>query len=269
MQAEPPRLREAAEDVVGEPGIELERELGGGPAAEIDGGAGERVVHRHDRVAVARDAAAVAERAVERLAERERRVLGGVVLARLEVAGRLEHEVEAGVEGELLEEVVVEPGAGRDAHAARAVESEANADARLGGRADVADAASGRARDGRGPVERAGERLEQQVVVLAVADRDADPVREDAHDEARAEERCAERLRVVDRDEEEVRARRQRLEPERAQAAREPLALLDLRRRRRAGRRAPASASAAESVEIGAGAWRRFSSAAVSASASA
>ena len=39
-----------------------------------------------------------------------------------------------------------------------------------------------------------------------------------------------ERLRVVDRDEEEVRARGERLEPERAKATGEPLALLDLRR---------------------------------------
>ena len=60
------------------------------PAAEIDRGARERVVHRHDGVAVARDPAPVAERAVERLAERERRVLGGVVVARLEVARAFE-----------------------------------------------------------------------------------------------------------------------------------------------------------------------------------
>ena len=64
-------------------------------AAEVDGRARERIVHRHDRVAVPRDAATVAERLVERLAERERRVLGRVVVARLEVAGALEDQVEA------------------------------------------------------------------------------------------------------------------------------------------------------------------------------
>ena len=94
------------------PGLGLERELGVRAAAEVDGGAGERVVHRHDGVAVARDPAPVAERPVERLAERERRVLDGVVVAGLEVARALDDEVEPGVEGELLEEVVVDAGAG-------------------------------------------------------------------------------------------------------------------------------------------------------------
>ena len=69
--------------------------------------------------------AAVAESAVERLAERERGVLDRVVVAGLEVARALDDEVEAGVEGELLEEVVVDAGAGVDAHAARAVERRA------------------------------------------------------------------------------------------------------------------------------------------------
>ena len=110
----PRGLREAAEEVPGHPGLGLERELGERPAAEIDGGAGERVVHRHGRVAVARDPAPVAERLVERLAERERGVLDGVVVAGLEVAGRLDDEVEPGVEGELLEEVVVDAGARLD-----------------------------------------------------------------------------------------------------------------------------------------------------------
>ncbi len=44
------------------PGSRSRLELCPGAAAEVDGGARERVVHRHDRVAVASDAAAVAER---------------------------------------------------------------------------------------------------------------------------------------------------------------------------------------------------------------
>ena len=96
------------------PGLGLDRELGERPPAEVDRRARERVVHRHDGVAVAGDPAAVAERVVERLAERERRVLDRVVVAGLEVAGALDDEVEAGVEGELLEEVVVDAGAGLD-----------------------------------------------------------------------------------------------------------------------------------------------------------
>ena len=64
------------------------------PAAEVDRARRERLVHRHGRVAVAGDAAAVAERLVERLAEHDADVLGRVVRAGLEVARRLDVEVE-------------------------------------------------------------------------------------------------------------------------------------------------------------------------------
>ena len=47
----------------GHPRLGLDRELGERAPAEVDGGSRERVVHRHDRVAVAGDPAAVAERA--------------------------------------------------------------------------------------------------------------------------------------------------------------------------------------------------------------
>ncbi len=81
----------------------------------------------------------------------------------------------------------------------------------------------------RRPVERARKRVEQKVVVLAVADRPADPVREDAHHQAFPHQHRAELLRLVDRDEEEVRPRRKRLEPELGEHLRAALALLDLR----------------------------------------
>ena len=106
-----------------------------GAPAEVDRDACERVVHRHDGVAVAGDPAAVAERCVERRTERERGVLGGVMSTGLEIAAPFEHQIEAGVEGKLLQQVVVEAGAGRDAHTARAVECEPHGKARLGGRA--------------------------------------------------------------------------------------------------------------------------------------
>ena len=149
VHREPPGLRERAEEVRGHAGLGLDLQLRVRPAAEVDRGARERVVHRHDRVAVARDPAAVAERLVERLAERERGVLDRVVVAGLEVAGALDDEVEPGVEGELLEEVVVDPGAGVDAHAARAVEAEAHRCASRRSRAG-AGRAGRRSRDGDG-----------------------------------------------------------------------------------------------------------------------
>ena len=52
----------------------------------------------------------------------------------LPVAGAVDDEVEAAVERELLEQVVVEPGAGLDAHEPGAVEPEPDADRRLRGR---------------------------------------------------------------------------------------------------------------------------------------
>ena len=132
------------------PGSRSSVELRRGPAAEVDRGARERVVHRHDGIAVTRDPAAVAERGVERLAEGERGVLRCVVRAGLEVARAFEDQVEAGVERELLEEVVVQTGAGRDAHARGAVEREPDGDARLRGCAHAGGPCAARGSDGRG-----------------------------------------------------------------------------------------------------------------------
>ena len=203
-----------------------------GTPAEVDRRSRERVVHRHDRVAVARDPAPVAERGVERRAERERRVLGGVVVAGLEVAGAFEDEVEAGVERELLEKVVVEAGAGGDAHAARAVEREAHGDPRLGGRAQRAGAPpAARQRPARaGRATRASASTSRSSSGASSTEtRIASGI--GAHDDALAQQRLVEREPVVDRDVEEVRVRLERREPERAQACREPLALLEHRRR--------------------------------------
>ena len=56
------------------------------PAGEVDHGARERLVERRVGRAEAGDAAPLAERLVERLAERQRAVLDGVVVVDLEVA---------------------------------------------------------------------------------------------------------------------------------------------------------------------------------------
>ncbi len=93
------------------------------------------------RVAEAADAGAVAERPVERLAERDAGVLDGVVLVHLEVAVDAQVEVHAGVERQRVEHVVEEADAGRDLRAAGAVDDESRVDGGL---------ARG-ARDGRAP----------------------------------------------------------------------------------------------------------------------
>ena len=204
-------------------------------------------------------------------AERERRVLGGVVVAGLEVADALEHQVEAGMEGELLEEVVVEARAGGDPHAARAVERETrrrNASRRSRARArDAAPAAARQATAGRARA-RAPRRAGRRPSASRTDARIASGIRAD--DEPLAQQRVAERRPVVDRDVEEVRVRRRaaaRPSARSAEASRSRSSITGARvGRRRRARRARASAA---SVETGAGAWRAFSSSAMSRRASA
>ena len=71
-----------------------------------------RLVHRHDRVPVAGDPGAVAERLVERLAEHDPGVLDRVVGAGLDVTGRAHVEIEAAVTSQQVEHVVEEADAG-------------------------------------------------------------------------------------------------------------------------------------------------------------
>ncbi len=58
----------------------------GGAAGEVDGGDGEGLVHGHDEVAGAEDAALVAEGLRDGLAEGDAGVFDGVVLVDVEVA---------------------------------------------------------------------------------------------------------------------------------------------------------------------------------------
>ncbi len=88
--------RGSASTCFARPGSCCELDLGRAAAAEIDRGARERVVHRHDRVAVARDPAR-GRRARGRAPRRARCAASSAVwcVAGLEVAAPLEHEVEA------------------------------------------------------------------------------------------------------------------------------------------------------------------------------
>ena len=134
-------------------------------AAEVDCGARERVVHRHDRVAVAGDARDDPRARRRAPPERQRRVLGRVVVAGLEVSDAFEHEVEAGVERELLDQVVVQAGSGSHSHAPGAVEREPHRQPRFGGRAQKAAAPAAARRNRQRPVEDPRERLDEYVVV--------------------------------------------------------------------------------------------------------
>jgi hypothetical protein len=133
-----------------------------------------------------------------------------VVRTGLQIARGLEHEVEARMEGELLEKVVVQPRSGRHPNATRSVESQPNGDSCLRCRTKVAHAPAGGRRDGRRTIERSCQRVDQKIVVLGITDRDTDTVLEHPHDDPAAPERFAQGLGGFERDEEEVPARRQR-----------------------------------------------------------
>ena len=135
-----------------------------------------------------------------------------MVPAGLEIAGCVDDEIEVPVEGQLLEQVVVEPRSRRDSHAAGAVEPKADTDRGLGRGAHIPCAP---------PDERgfACERREQKVVVVAIANGDADASSGRAHDEAVPQQSPGELRRLGHRDEDEVRVRPQRLVPKRTQLA--------------------------------------------------
>ena len=111
------RRRQTTDTVAGEGQLDLRVR----PSHEVDGRGRARLIHRHRRRPVARDAVPRAERLRERVAERGKHVLDGVVLVDVEVPGREQVEIEAGVESAEREEVVEEADAGGDADPSLAV----------------------------------------------------------------------------------------------------------------------------------------------------
>src|SRR5688572_13581398 len=102
------------------------------PPAEIDRNDGERFVHRHDEVAGAIDALAIAERLEERFTEHDADVFDGVVLIHVEIARRLQRQIESAVACKQLEHVIEETDAGADVVAAAAVDRQRACNLRLG-----------------------------------------------------------------------------------------------------------------------------------------
>ena len=100
------------------------------PAAEVERDAAKAVVHRETE-AVTLDAALVAQCFTQCLAERERRVLDGVMLVHLQVALDADGEIHARVPADLLQHVVEKAEAGEDVGAALAVEVEVDGDVRF------------------------------------------------------------------------------------------------------------------------------------------
>ena len=145
-----------------------------------------------------------------------------MVLVDLEVAARDAVEIEACVKGEQRQQVVEEPDPGRDVRPAAAVERERDPERRLGARADERRLASGRrARLG-------AERTQEDVVLGRPPERDPDPLREPADDDALLLEARAEIVLAADPD--EVARHRRSVEAGRDERVADALALGELGR---------------------------------------
>ena len=116
------------------------------PPRDVERDAGQRLVHRDIGVAIARDAAPVAERLRDRLPERDAAVLGGVVRVDVQVADRCQLDIDERMPRQLFEHVVEEADAGGDIIDAGAVEPDGDVEPRLVGVAADRGAAHGRSR---------------------------------------------------------------------------------------------------------------------------
>src|SRR3989442_2940624 len=101
------------------------------PPGDVHRRRDERLVHRNAGGAEAHDALLVAERLLERLAEHDADVLDGVVLVDLDVALRLEGEVDEAMLGERLEHVAEERNRRLHLRGAGAVQPQRERDLRL------------------------------------------------------------------------------------------------------------------------------------------
>ena len=84
------------------------------PAGDIERDTGQRLVHGQQAIRIAGDAAFVAERLAQGLAEREPGILHRMVVVDMVVADGLDLEVDQAVAGDLIEHVIEEADPGRD-----------------------------------------------------------------------------------------------------------------------------------------------------------
>ena len=136
VEGRPRRARERLEGVFDELarqgpdllGPERQVDHGVGATPDIEDRGREGFVHGHACRAEAVDAGPIAQRRRDRGTEDERHILDRVVVVDVEVAGRLDLEIDEGVMSQRGQEVVVEPDAGRDRCLARPVEPDADLD---------------------------------------------------------------------------------------------------------------------------------------------
>src|SRR4029077_13196325 len=105
---------------------DLPDQIGAVRGVEADPGQG--LVHRDHRMPIARDAGAIAEGAGDRFADDVTGVLGGVMKVDVQIAHRMQRNVDQAVLGKLLQHVVEKPDAGRHLGSTAAVEFDPTAD---------------------------------------------------------------------------------------------------------------------------------------------
>ena len=104
-----------------------------GPAAQIHGNHGQRLIHRQHEISRAVDAFAVAQSLRKQLPHDDADIFHGMVLVHIEIAIGFQLEVEAAVLREQLQHVIEEADAGRDLIASAAFDAQFGGDARLFG----------------------------------------------------------------------------------------------------------------------------------------
>src|SRR4051812_17018459 len=92
------------------------------PTAKVDRRDRQRLVHRHDEIAGAVDPAPIAQGFRDRFSERDAEVFDGMVLIDVEIALRVDGQIEAAVPREQLEHVVQKPDTGPDLVLTAAIE---------------------------------------------------------------------------------------------------------------------------------------------------
>jgi len=93
-----------------------------GAATKIDGGRGESLVHRHEEISGAQDAALRTERFLQRFPKGDANIFDGVMLVHVEIAAGLHLQIECAMTRDEFEHVVEEVNACRDAGISTAIE---------------------------------------------------------------------------------------------------------------------------------------------------
>jgi hypothetical protein len=114
------------------------------PARNVDRDPAQRLVHRRVSGAEARDAAPLAQCLGDGLAERQRRILGRVMLIDMQIAIHLQRDVDQRVSRQLLDHMIEEADPGRDIIDTRPIEVDGDIDRGFRGLAADGGCAHGR-----------------------------------------------------------------------------------------------------------------------------